>query len=78
MLKKMNEAINMTKIELIQKNDELVIKVPRVRIHEINPFGLVHLIFSTEMYSRLKNETGDIHERTRRLETLEDPLDLIK
>ena len=64
MLTNLNSKVESIKTGLRQKNsddNDETVKVPEIKIHEINSFGLVHLIFSTEMYSRLKNETGDIH-----------------
>ena len=69
----------MVKSGLKQKlSPDWLVKVPRVNLHEIDSFGLVHLVFNTEMHPRLGNETGDAKEETRRLEKLFDPLDLIQ
>jgi hypothetical protein len=75
---KLNEGISTKKIGLRHKqSDNWLVKVPKVNIHEINAFGLIHMIFSTQMYPRLKNETNDVDGKTRRLDTLEDPLNII-
>ena len=78
MLLKLNEEIGVTKSGLKEKiSPDWLVKVPRVNLHEIDSFGLVHLVFNTEMHPRLGNETDDAKEETRQLEKLIDPLDLI-
>jgi len=44
----LNEDISMTKNGLKEKmSPDFFVKVPTVNLHEIDSFGLVHLIFNT-------------------------------